>query len=83
MCHRRDIPLILLLCAVDADGREVAFHQELVQLLGPGHRLHKDDHLQTAPSDHHNGIETGAVTTGLSRCNDICHSRTCCLIELS
>ena len=30
---------------MDADGGEVALHQQLVQLLSPGHRLHKDDNL--------------------------------------
>ena len=61
MRQGRDIPLILLLCAVDSDGREVALHQELVQLLGPGHRLHEDDHLHTASGNHHNDKETGAL----------------------
>jgi hypothetical protein len=43
--------LLLRHLAVDGDGREVALHQQLVQLYGARHRLDEDHHLYAgAPS---------------------------------
>ena len=37
--------LLLLQASVDADGREVAVLEQLVELLGAGHLGHEDHHL--------------------------------------
>ena len=42
------LPLFLLHPSVDANGWEIAFHQQLVQLLCSANGLDEDDDLQIA-----------------------------------